>query len=77
MALVDLMRGEDVRNGKWFNNYTTKLIEKYVRFKNNSKDGDFLIGQIAFYHRAKRILKPKIKFIEGEDGEDIRLDLEE
>ena len=71
------MQGEDIRNSSWFKRYTTKLIEEYIRFKNNSKDGEFMRAEITFNHRAKRIIKPSWVFFTKQDGEDIRLEVEE
>ena len=70
-------RGEDIRGSKWYIAYTTKLIEEYVKFKNTSKDGSCLVCEIAFYHRAKRIVRPKTKFMKSDDGEPIKLEVEE
>ena len=69
--------GEDVRQSKWFIDYTTKLIEEYVRFKQNSKDGEFMRAEITFNHRAKRIIKPSWVIWTKQDGEDIKLEVDD
>ena len=69
--------GECVRTLKWFIDFTAKLVEEYIKFKNNSKDGEFLRAEITFNHRAKRIIKPNWVFWVKQDGEDIKLEVEE
>ena len=76
-VLVLKERGEDVRQSQWFIDYTSKLVEEYVKFKQTSKDGEFLRAEISFNHRAKRIIKPSWVFWMKRNSEDIKLEVVE
>ncbi|KKK49044.1 hypothetical protein LCGC14_3139040 [marine sediment metagenome] len=69
--------GEDVRRSDWYIKYTNELVERFVEFKKNYKDGDFLRGEIVFNGRQGRLIKPFQVFTNKADLKEIPTELED